>query len=83
MGHSGHVQDIPGLLGTLDGIEGLEPSRVGHSGHVQDVPRLHKALGWDAQWEWSCLEWDSRDMSRVSLGFPQIWDGMDSGIGAL
>ena len=62
---------------------GMEPSRVGHLGHVQDVPGLPGTLGWDGQWEWSCLEWESRDMSRMSLGFPGLWDGMDSGNGAV
>ena len=62
---------------------GMELSRVGESGHVQDVPGLPGTLGRDGQWEWSCLEWESRDMSRMSLGFPGLWDGMDSGNGAV
>ena len=61
-----------GFQELWDGIVRLEPSRVGQLGHVQDVPGLPETLGWDGQWEWSCLEWDSRDMSRISLGFPQL-----------
>ena len=56
---------------------GLEPSRVGRLGCVWDVP------GTLGQWDWSHLEWDARDMSGMSLGFPGLWDGMDSGIRAL
>ena len=62
---------------------GMELSRVGESGHVQDVRGLPGILGRDGQWEWSCLEWESRDMSRMSLCFPELWDGMDSGNGAV
>ena len=48
---------------------GLEPSRVGHSGYVWDVPGLPGTLGWDDQWDWSPPQWNTRDMSMMSLGF--------------
>ena len=54
---------------------GLEPSRVGHSGHVQDVPGLPGTQGWDRQWDWSPPQWDTRGMSRISLGFWELWMG--------
>ena len=44
VGHSGHVQDVPGLPGTLGRTVGLQPSRVGRLGCVWDVPGT---LGWD------------------------------------
>ena len=53
---------------------GVEPSRVGHWG------RASWTLGWDEQWELSCLEFDTWDVSGMSMG---LWDGMDSGIGAI
>ena len=56
---------------------GLEPSTVGRSGQVRDIPWLPGILGWDGQWDCSHLEWDTWDVSGVSLG---LWDGMDSGI---
>ena len=41
---------------------GLEPSTVGH---IRDVPGLPGTLGWDGQWHWSHLEWDTQDMSGL------------------
>ena len=37
----------------------------------------------DRQWDWSHLEWDTWDRSGMSLSFLGLWDGMDSGIGAV
>ena len=62
---------------------GLEPSRLGHSEHVWNVPGLPGTLGRDGQWDWSHLDWDTRNMSGMSLGFLGLWEGMDSGIGAV
>ena len=41
------------------------------------------SVGCDGHWDWSHLELDAWDMSGISLGFPGLWDGMDSGIRAL
>ena len=66
-------------LWTVD----LEPSTaVGHSGHVQDVPELPRTLGWDGE-KCNHLDWDAWVMSGMSLGFLGLWDGMNSGIGAI
>ena len=50
---------------------GLEPSAVGHSGCVPGLPGTQ---GWDGQWGWSTLQWDTQDMSGMSLGWDGHWD---------
>ena len=59
---------------------GLQPSTVGCLGCVWDVLELPRTLGWDGQWDWSHLEWDTLDISGMTLGFLRLWDGMDSEI---
>ena len=44
---------------------GLEPPAVGHSGRVPGLPGTQ---GWDGQLDWSPQQWDTRDMSGMSLG---------------
>ena len=64
--HSGHVQDMHGLPG-MGWTLGLELSTVGRSGHVRDIPWLPRTLRLDGQWECSHLEWDTWDVSGMSL----------------
>ena len=79
VGHSGHVQDVPGRSGTL-GWDGQWDCSHLELGCVWDVPGT---LGWDEQWDWNHLDWDTLDMSMTSMGVPGLWDGMDSGIAAI
>ena len=55
---------------------------MGHYGDVQDVSALPRTLGWDGR-RCNHLEWDAWVMSGMSLGFLGLWDGMDSGTGAI
>ena len=67
VGHSRHVQDVPGLSGTLGWDGQWDCSHL--EWDTWDVPGT---LGWDGQWD---LEWDIWDMSGTSLGFPRLWMG--------
>ena len=85
--HSGTLGTCPGCPWAswdsgMRWTGGLEPSTVGRLGHVWDVPGIPGTLGWDGQWDCRHLEWDTRDMSGMSLGFQGLLDGMDSGIEA-
>ena len=60
VGHSGHVQDVPGL--PRDSRMRWRALPVGCSGHVRD-----------RQWDCSHLEWDTWDVSGMSLCFLGLW----------
>ena len=86
VGHTGHVWDVPGLPTTL-GKYGQWVWNSPQQWDTLDMSRMFLSfpglLGWDGQRNCSHLEWDAWDMSGMSLGFLGLWDGMDSGIGAI
>ena len=74
MGESGHVQDVPGLPGTLgrDGQWEWSCLEWGSRGCPW--------ISWDSGTRWTVgMELSRVGQSRMSLGFPGLWDGMDSG----
>ena len=67
------TQDVSGMsLGFPELWDGMDSwIAVEHLGRVPGLPGTQ---GWDGQWDWSPLQWDTRDMSRMSLGWDGHWD---------
>ena len=78
--HSDTFQDVPGLPGTL----GWDDWSRLHSGTCPGCPWASRdsGIGWTMGLEPS-IELDTWDVSGMFLDFPGLWDGMDSGIGAI